>query len=281
MTSFIVALVLLAALLHASWNAMAKSGGRPQFSIASYRLVSALCCLPFLFVLPLPLPESWPLLIISVAVHSLYYVSLSRAYVNGDLSQVYPLFRGLAPVLVVAGAALFADELLAAGAILGICLVSLGLVSIALAGGSSGRISGPALGWGLLTSVLIASYTVADGIGVRQAGNVFSYIAWLFVLEPIPIGLWLLCTDRNNWMGYMKSRPLKIVGGSLAAALAYGMVIYAMSVAPLAMVSSLRETSVIFAALIGTLMFSEPFGRQRVIAAILVCAGVAAIKLLN
>jgi drug/metabolite transporter (DMT)-like permease len=278
MTPFIAGLVLLAALLHASWNAMA---GTPQYSIASYRLISAFCCLPLLFVFPIPLAASWPMLLASMVIHSAYYVTLSKAYHSGDLSQVYPLFRGLAPVLVVLGAALLAAEYLSAGAMLGIGLVSAGLISITFAGGVVGKIPRPALGWGLATSVLIASYTVADGIGVRAAGNPFSYIIWLFILEPIPIGTWLLLKDRAGWFGYMRAKPGKISAGALAAASAYAMVIYAMSVAPMALVSSLRETSVIFAALIGTLLFREPFGRQRIVAAILVCFGVVLIKMLS
>jgi len=281
MSPFIIGLVLLAALLHASWNAMAKSGGTPQFSIASYRLISAVCCLPLLFLFPLPLAASWPMLLASAIIHTAYYVTLSMSYRTGDLSQVYPLFRGLAPVLVVVGAALFANEYLPSGAMIGIGLVSAGLISITFAGGAVGKIPAPALRWGLATSALIAAYTVADGIGVRAAGNPFSYIIWLFVLEPIPIGLWLLARDRAAWFGYMRAKPGKISAGALAAATAYAMVIYAMSVAPMAMVSSLRETSVIFAALIGTLMFREPFGRQRIIAAILVCIGVVLIKVLS
>ena len=281
MSPFIIGLVLLAALLHASWNAMAKSGGTPQFSIASYRLISALCCLPLLFLFPLPLAASWPMLLASAIIHTAYYGTLSMSYRTGDLSQVYPLFRGLAPVLVVVGAALFANEYLPAGAMIGIGLVSAGLISITFAGGAVGKIPAAALRWGLATSVLIAAYTVADGIGVRAAGNPFSYIIWLFVLEPIPIGLWLLARDRSAWFGYMRAKPGKITAGALAAATAYAMVIYAMGVAPMAMVSSLRETSVIFAALIGTLMFREPFGRQRIIAAILVCIGVVLIKILS
>ncbi len=281
MTPLIVALVLLAALLHASWNAMAKSGGSPQFSIASYRLISAICCLPLLFLFPIPLLESWPMLLASTFIHTLYYYTLSRSYRNGDLSQVYPLFRGLAPVLVVLGAALLADEYLTPGAMLGILLVSAGLISITFAGGAIGKIPPLALRWGLATSVLIAAYTVADGMGVRVAGNPFSYIIWLFVLEPIPIGLWLLATDRSGWFSYMRAKPVKICAGALAAAGAYAMVIYAMGVAPMGMVSSLRETSVIFAALIGTFLFREPFGRQRIIAATLVCCGVVLIKILS
>jgi drug/metabolite transporter (DMT)-like permease len=281
MSPFIIGLVLLAAILHASWNAMAKSGGTPQFSIASYRLISGLCCLPLLLLFPLPLAASWPMLLASAIIHTAYYGTLSMSYRSGDLSQVYPLFRGLAPVLVVLGAALFANEYLPSGAMIGIGLVSAGLISITFAGGAGGKIPAAALRWGLATSVLIAAYTVADGIGVRAAGNPFSYIIWLFVLEPIPIGLWLLARDRAGWFGYMRAKPGKITAGALAAATAYAMVIYAMGVAPMAMVSSLRETSVIFAALIGTLMFREPFGRQRIIAAILVCVGVMLIKILS
>jgi len=169
MTPFIIGLVLLAALLHASWNAMAKSGGTPEYSIASYRLVSAICCLPLLFMFPLPLAASWPFLVASMIIHTVYYFTLSRSYRSGDLSQVYPLFRGLAPVLVVLGAALLAGEYLPAGSMLGIGLVSAGLISITFAGGTFGKIPGAALGWGLATSVLIAAYTVADGMGVRAA----------------------------------------------------------------------------------------------------------------
>ena len=281
MTPGIVALVLLAALLHASWNAMAKSGGAPQYSIASYRLVSALCCLPLLFFFPLPLAASWPMLLASVIIHSVYYFTLSNSYRSGDLSQVYPLFRGLAPVLVVLGAALFAQEYLPAGAMLGIGLVSAGLISITFAGGVIGKIPPQALRWGLATSVMIAAYTVADGLGVRVAGNPFAYIAWLFVLEPLPIGLWLLARDRGGWTLYLRAKPGKICAGAFASSAAYGLVIYAMAVAPMALVSSLRETSVIFAALIGSFLFHEPFGRQRILAATLVCCGVVLIKVLS
>jgi len=281
MTPSIAVLVLLAALLHASWNAMAKSGGTPAYSIASYRLLSAVCCVPLLFLLPLPLAESWPMLFASVVIHTVYYVTLARSYRSGDLSQVYPLFRGLAPVMVALGAAGLAGEYLGGGALLGIALVSAGLVSISFTGGTLGRISRPALGWGLATSVMIAAYTIADGLGVRVAGNPFSYIAWLFLLEPVPICAWLLLRERAGWFQYMHAHPGKIAAGSFAAAAAYGMVIYAMGSAPLGLVSSLRETSVIFAALIGSLLFREPFGRRRVIAAILVCCGVALIKIMN
>jgi drug/metabolite transporter (DMT)-like permease len=281
MSTLVIGLVLLAALLHASWNAMAKSGGTPEFSIASYQLVGALVCLPFLFVVPLPLVESWPMILVSVIVHNFYYYTLAKSYRAGDLSQMYPLFRGLAPVLVAIGAAVFANEWLSPGSMLGIGLISFGLISITLLGGQFGKISPLALRWGLATSVLIAAYTVTDGLGVRASGNSLSYILWLFALEPFPICLVLLFTDRAGWFSYIREKPGKIILGGLASSSAYGLVIFALGLSSMAMVSSLRETSVIFAALIGSLIFRESFGRQRIIAAVLVACGVIMIRWLS
>jgi drug/metabolite transporter (DMT)-like permease len=277
-TPLLIGLVLLAALLHASWNAMAKSGGTPEYSIASYQLIGALVCLPFLFLVPIPLVESWPMILLSVIWHNFYYFTLAKSYRAGDLSQMYPLFRGLAPVLVALGAAIFAREWLSPGSMLGIGLISFGLVSITLLGGQFGKISPLALRWGLATSVLIAAYTVTDGLGVRAAGNSMSYILWLFVLEPFPICLVLLARDPASWFDYMSGKKGKIIVGGLASSAAYGLVIFAMSLGSMAMVSSLRETSVIFAALIGTLVFRESFGRQRIFAAVLVACGIILIR---
>ena len=273
--------MLLAALLHASWNAMAKSGGTPEFSIASYQLVSALLCVPFLFFVPLPSVESWPMILISVIVHNVYYYTLAKSYRAGDLSQMYPLFRGLAPVMVAIGAMVFAQEWLSIGTMLGIGLISLGLVSITLLGGKLGQISPKALRWGLVTSVLIATYTVTDGMGVRAAGNSMGYILWLFSLECLPICIMLLLTKRKDWLAYVANKPGKILLGGIASSAAYGLVIFAMGLGSMAMVSSLRETSVIFAALIGTLIFKESFGQQRIIAASLVCSGIILIRWLG
>ncbi|MCH6566348.1 MAG: EamA family transporter [Proteobacteria bacterium] len=278
MTPLLIGLVLFAALLHASWNAMAKSGGTPEYSIASYQLIGAMVCLPFLFLVPIPLVESWPMILLSVIWHNFYYFTLARSYRAGDLSQMYPLFRGLAPVLVAIGAAVFAREWLSPGSMLGIGLISFGLVSITLLGGQFGKISPLALRWGLATSVLIAAYTVTDGLGVRAAGNSMSYILWLFVFEPIPICLVLLASDRAGWFNYMASKKGKVVIGGLASGTAYALVIFAMGLGSMAMVSSLRETSVIFAALIGTLVFRESFGRQRIFAAVLVACGIVLIR---
>jgi len=265
--------------MHASWNALVKSGGTPEFSIAAYRGAGMLCVFTLPFV-PLPAPESWWLIAASVFIHNLYYFTLAQAYRSGDLSQVYPLFRGLAPVLVAIAAWVFVGEKLSAGSMAGIALISLGLMSLALAGRSKGRVSQTALSWGVITSVFIASYTVIDGVGVRQSGNALSYILWLFTFEALPIVVWLLLTRRSEWFEYLKESSGSIAVGAVISGVAYGLVIYAMSLGAIAIVSSLRETSVIFAALIGALFLKEPFGRQRVLAASLVAFGIVLLKLI-
>jgi len=281
LNTLLIVLVLTAAVLHASWNAMVKSGGKPEYSIAAYQLTGAVICLPVLFFIPLPKFESVPMLLASVAIHNVYYYSLAQAYRSGDLSQVYPLFRGLAPVLVTIGAALFAGEILSAGSVAGIALISIGLMSVTLLSKQFGQIPAAALKWGLITSVLIACYTVVDGIGVRASGNPVSYIFWLFTLEIVPIGMYLLLTRRAQWFNYIRQSAGTVIVGGIASSLAYGLVIFALSLGAMGMVSSLRETSVIFAALIGTFYLREPFGRQRIVAAILVGAGIVLLKALG
>ena len=184
----------------------------------------------------------------------------------------------MAPILVAIGAMIFAGEVLTRSTFLGILFISFGLMSITLLGKHFGKIPKAALLWGLATSVLIGCYTVVDGMGVRLTGNPASYIIWLFMLEVVPIGTWLLLTQRREWFAYMRQSKLNILFGGFASNAAYGLVIYAMSLGALAIVSSLRETSVIFAALIGTLLLGEPFGRQRVIATLFVALGIIIMK---
>lgn len=278
MSTLLVVLVLSAALLHACWNALVKSGGVPEFTIGSFQLVGAVVCLLLVWFVPIPDRASWPFILASVLVHSLYYMTMAQAYRAGDLSQVYPLFRGMAPILVAIGAMIFAGEVLTHSTFLGILFISFGLMSITLLGKHFGRISKAALLWGLATSLFIGCYTVIDGMGVRLAGNPASYIIWLFMLEVVPIGTWLLLTQRKAWFAYMQGSKLNMLLGGFASNAAYGLVIYAMSLGALAIVSSLRETSVIFAALIGTLFLREPFGRQRVFATLFVALGIIIMK---
>lgn len=281
MTPLVISLVLAAAMLHAVWNAMVKSGGTPEYSIAAFQLAGGVVCLAMVPLVPFPEPASWPFILASVVIHNAYYFTLARAYRTGELSQVYPIFRGLAPILVAFGAAFAAGEWLAPGVWIGIALVSAGVSSLALFGGTFGRISPDSLSWGLATAVLIAMYTVVDGLGVRAAGNSLSYILWLFVFEGVPICTALLLFRRSGWLAYMKDNAASVIGGGIAASTAYGLVIFAMSIGAIAVVSSLRETSVIFAAVIGSVFLREPFGRARIRAAVLVSAGILVMKILE
>ncbi len=281
MTSLLVGLVLTAALLHAVWNAMAKSGGHPEYSIASYQLVGSVICIGLSTLVPIPARESWPLIFLSVIIHNLYYFSLAQAYRVGDLSQVYPLFRGLAPVLVAFGAVIFAGEWLSPGTLAGIVIISGGVISLAFRNATLGAMPRKALFWGLTTSLLIACYTVVDGLGVRIAGNPISYILWLFIFEIVPIGLVLLFTRRQAWLTYMRENRLMVIGGGVASSTAYGLVIFAMSLGAMAVVSSLRETSVIFAAIIGSVFLREPFGSARIRAATLVAGGIILMRMIG
>lgn len=281
MTAGLVAIVLTAALLHAVWNAMAKGGGAPELSIGSYQLVGSLVCLCIAPFVPAPPPQSWPFIAASVAIHTGYYFTLSAAYRAADLSQVYPLFRGLAPVLVAISAAYFAGEWLTTGTSIGVVVISAGIISLAFMGKRFGKMPPAALGYGIATSVLIAGYTVTDGLGVRAAGSQLSYIVWLFIFEVVPIGIYLLATQPRVWLTQIKSKALNNIGGGIASSTAYGLVIYAMSLGPMAIVSSLRETSVIFAAFIGVIWLREPFGRARIIAATVVAFGIGLMRYLG
>ncbi len=274
MSPVVFTVVLLAAVLHASWNALIKAGGDPYLRLAIVNLTQSVVALPLLFVVGLPAAEAWPWLIGSVVTHLVYYFFLAAGYRIGDLSHVYPIARGIAPPLVALGALLIAGEVLSLTGTAAILLVCLGIWIVAGRGPTSRRPLLLALG----TGFSIAAYTVCDGIGARASDNVLAYIAWLFFLDGWPFALWVALRRRGALIVAIPRAWKPAVGGGLMSLVAYGMVIWAMSVAPLAYVSALRETSVLLAAAIGTLLMGEPFGRRRLFAAVIVCIGVAILQ---
>jgi drug/metabolite transporter (DMT)-like permease len=277
MDAGIVALVLLAALLHASWNAVVKAGGDPFVRLAVLNVAAGLCALPLLLVASPPAAASWPYLLGSVAIHLVYNTTLAYGYRLGDLSHVYPIARGIAPPLVALGAWLFAGEYLGAIGILAIVLISGAVASLAFT--ARWRLGPLApLGLALATGLGIAGYTICDGLGGRAAGDVVGYIAWLFVIDAVPFGLVVAIWRRHDLAEALRaSGAAPVLGGALSLG-AYGLVIWAMSRAPMAGVSALRETSVIMAALIGTRLLREPLGTRRVVAASIVALGVVLLK---
>jgi drug/metabolite transporter (DMT)-like permease len=277
MDAEILALVLLAAVLHASWNALVKVGGDPFVRLAVLNVVSGLCALPLLFLVAPPAAASWPYLFGSVVIHFAYNLTLAYGYRSGDLSYVYPIARGIAPPLVALGAWLMAGESPGPLGILAILVISGAIASLAFTPGW--RLAPLAPVWfALATGLSIAGYTICDGIGGRAAGDVLGYIAWLFVLDAVPFGLIVAFWRRHDLATQLRaSWRASVLGGVLALG-AYGLVIWAMSQAPMASVSALRETSVIMAALIGTRLLREPFGRRRVVAASIVALGVVLLE---
>lgn len=272
MSAAALAIVLLAAVLHAGWNAIVKGAGDRALTVgavAAAHVIVGLAALPFV---PVPAAEAWPYIVASTVIHIFYYGFLFLSYRFGDLSHVYPIARGVAPLLVALGALAFAGETLSPAGWSGVGAVSAGIAILALRRNGIATADRSAVLAALATGTMIAGYSVVDGIGIRLAGAPSGYIAWLFAFElPVAAGVLVLRGRR----GALPRRALAIgLAGGLLSTAAYALALYAKTIAPLAAVSAVRESSVIIAALIGIVLFRErPVGR-RLVAAAVVAAGV-------
>ena len=273
MNNAALVMVLSAAVLHASWNAIVKGAGDRALAMAMVAGAHVVVGGIALFFVPSPSPASWPYIVASAIIHYAYYAFLFLSYRYGDLSHVYPIARGIAPMLVALGALFFAGEMLVPKAWGGVIAVSLGIGLLAFGRNGAMRADRAAVLSALATGCMIATYSVNDGIGIRLSEAPSGYIAWIFFLEfPITLGVLAYRPGR------LAALPLGAVtislAGGLLSVLAYGLVLYAKTMAPLAAVSAVRESSVIIAALIGVVLFGErPWGK-RVVAAAIVAAGV-------
>lgn len=278
MSGMLFALVLGAALMHATWNAIVKVVADRLVSLTLVNFTHSLIALAFLPFVGLPAPESWPYLIASLVIHQAYYAGLVMQYRFGDLGQVYPLARGASPLIVAAVAWAWAGEALAPGALLAILLITGGTLSLAMIGWGQGS-HRQAVTWAMFTALCIAGYSLADGFGGRASGQPLAYIVWLFLLDGLPMVFLLPWRRSRAQLSASLGRHWRqgLIGGVLSTT-AYGIVIWVMSQAPLAMVTALRETSVIGAALIGAYILKEPFGARRILAACAVALGVAALQ---
>jgi drug/metabolite transporter (DMT)-like permease len=270
--------VLGAAFLHALWNAMLKSAaGEPMLDTALIVAGSCVVCIPMLPFIPVPAREASPFVLASVVIHFGYYGMLAGAYQRGDLSFAYPLMRGVAPLIVTILGVLFLAERLDLHTMLGIALISAGIITIAWF--ASGNHTLAAAAFALGNAVIIAVYTLVDGAGARAAGNPWAYVIWLMCLEGVPFLAWILWTRGRPAADYILRRWRRGMLGGAASIGAYAIVLWAMTLAPIAIVAALREVSVVFAALMGTLFLKESFGWRRLAGAIGVAAGVAALRL--
>lgn len=275
MTPAVTAAVLLAAVTHASWNAIAH---RITDKLVGFTLIAGggaligFAAMPFV---PVPAAGAWPYLIASVVIHLLYYVLLMRSFRLGDFGQAYPIARGTAPLVVTLLAAVFAHEVPDGWAAAGIGLSCAGLTGVALWGLRGNRPPWAAIGAALATGLSIAAYTVVDGLGVRASGSPLGYIAWLMALEGVALPVYAVA---YRWRGETLRvlRPFAALGllGAALSVVAYGLVLWAQTRAELAPVAALRESSIIVGSAIGAVFFRERFGAPRIMAAGLLVIGI-------
>ena len=263
--------VLAAAVTHAVWNAIAHGIKDQTLAFALIGVGGIVAAIPLIIVTTLPRSSGWPYLLGSVAIHVFYVLLLMQCYRLGEFSQVYPLARGVSPLVVTILAAVFVHEHLALAQIGGVIIISAGLAFLVFAGRRPGR--GAFLA-AVGTGLTIAAYTTVDGVGVRLSESPVGYIGWLILLQSLCVPMFALARRRN----VLLKQPRRILLSGLAAGalsvLAYGLVLWAQTQGALAPIAALRETSVIFGAIIGTLVFREPFGRARIGATVLVVTGI-------
>jgi phosphonate utilization associated putative membrane protein len=278
----IVGWVLLAALLHASWNALVKSSRDKALDIALIQILAPIVALPIVCLVGWPPLVAWPFIIGSTIIHLAYYIALSGAYEHGDLGLTYPLMRGAAPLLVAMSSLMVLGEplsLLAWAGVLGICS---GVLFLGL---SPHAVDSPrAVRFAFINAVVIALYTVVDALGVRATAQVngqpIQYVAALCLVHGWPFALYVLARrgPATVW-AYARTRWLMGLGGATASMGSYGIALWAMTQAPVATIAALRETSVLFAALIGTLVLKEAFTPRRAVGTATIVAGVMALRL--
>lgn len=268
--------VLAAALLHAGWNALIRGAGDKRlYTLLLHACSAAVGAVGLLFT-GLPAPESWPYLGLSAVLHSGYILLLIKAYDGGQLTTSYTLMRGLPPLIVGLLSGPVLGETLGPAGMAGIACISCGVIAIGFTSRQpiSRILAHPSTRAAVLNALAISAYTVVDGQGVRLAGNPLAYVFCLSLLEPVGALLVAARRDPGAIRGYFLANWWRGAVGAVAATLAYGTILWAMTQAPVAMVAALRETSVIFAVLIGALWFKEGRLRSGLAAGAVVVVGI-------
>ncbi len=280
MDPLVFAAVLFAAACHAGWNATIKGGLDPLATTVLISIGAAIVAAVFLPVVGLPAAAAWPWCGASVLIHLAYFAALIESYRAGDMGQVYPIARGSAPLMTALVTTAFIGERLGVLGWSGIVLLVAGVIWLSLRGGRDlARLDKKAVGLALFTAVTICAYSVVDGVGARHAGSANAYSVALFVgIGPI-MAIYALIRRGPEVIAAMgRHWGLGLAGGTLQLG-AYGIAIWAMTVAPIAIVAALRETSVLFGALIAIVFLKEPLRASRVAAALIIVAGLTLIRL--
>jgi drug/metabolite transporter (DMT)-like permease len=280
MDALVFAAVLFAAACHAGWNASIKRGLDPLASTVAISLGAALVSLFALPVVGLPAAEAWLWVLASIAIHLFYFAALIESYRTGDMGQVYPIARGSAPLMTATVTTFFVDERLGLIGWLGIVLLAAGVLLLSLRGGRDlAKLNSRAVGFALFTAVTICAYSVVDGVGARLAGSAHAYSAALFIgIGPV-MALYALARSGIRALGDSGRLWVSGLAGGALQLGSYGIAIWAMTLAPIAIVAALRETSVLFGALIAVVVLKEPLRAGRMAAALLIVCGLARVRL--
>lgn len=267
----LVLLTLFAAILHASWNALLRSGTDKLWSMTVMCITIGITCCSIAFFISPPSSASWIFAILSAVLHIGYNLFLIKSYQAGELSLIYPIARGSSPILITLGASMTAGEQISISALIGIILVSGGIIALTLHGRRITRVS---LSYALGTGGFIAAYSVIDGIGSRLSGAPVAYTVWMCMLWGMLMPLiYISLRGPRRLLRFNPEFVMAAIGG-LVSLLAYGIVIYAMSYAPMGTVSALRETSVLFALLIGYFFLNETLSFRKLFASLIITIGI-------
>ena len=272
--------VLLAAVLHAIWNALAHGMKDKLVGFALINVAFAGCAVVVVCLTPVPNAAAWPFLIASGLLQVVYQGLLIKAYRLGDFAQMYPLARGTSPLLVAVWSTVVLSQPLVGSELVGVLVISFGLAGLALPDGLPSRAQLPALTAAVGTGVTIACYTVVDGTGVRQSSTVIGYIAWMSLIQGVTLLLVAFALRGRGLLSQLERRVwARGLSVGILSLLAYGLVVWAQARGNLATIAALRETSIVIAALIGALFFHERFGRYRLAASAVVVTGIAVLEL--
>jgi drug/metabolite transporter (DMT)-like permease len=275
----VVLLILFAAVLHASWNVLIKSESDNSTNTALIVAGSAIIGVVFLPFLPLPLRPCWPYLGASVVIHIIYFSVLLLAYKKGDMSLVYPLMRGLPPVLTAIAASILLTEVFSWRGWLGVALVSSGALMLTANFRFSKGFKLAPVALSFLNAIVIVIYTLVDAQGARFSGNAFSYTGWMLFLLALFFFIAISVIDGHQVFYRMaKDWKKSIIGGACTFA-SYGIALWAMTLAPVALVAALRETSILFGTVLSVFILRERITWIRGLSIVLIVAGAIAIKM--
>ena len=270
MSGTAIALALFAALSHATWNAFLRSGADRLWTVSVMSLAMMVVAAPVALILPLPATAAWPYLILSSALQVGYSVFLVWAYAHGQLAQVYPIVRGSVPLLVTLGAFALTGQDVAGQSLLGVILVGFGIISLAL---GKGRATVTSILLALVTGVFIAGYATVDAIGVRKSGDAIVYATWIYLIYGGFMQIAFAVARGRLKLDLRSPETWKAMGGGMVSLAAYGAVVLALAFAPVGPITALRETSVVFAGIIGHVFLHERLTPKRIAACIVVALG--------